>query len=337
MDIRLLTEKDIPLAKALWKQAFNDTDAFIDWYFDSKVLPGQSLGLFDNGLASVLHMIPYTVSVQHRPLRSAFIAGAATDKSRRGEGLMRTLLRESLILMRQRGILLTHLYPFQHEFYERLGWGTYSYVRKQDITAALHSRSADVFETDDASLLMPLYDKMMRRFDGYVVRSAREWKWRLEELAVDGGKAAVLIEGDAAAAYMLYYEEGGTADVIETVYVDDEASVGGLLAWLFQKGCKRVKYNLPDDKNGAKHGMARVVDAQALLTAFGAQALLEHASISDGLAPWNNIAGGAVRMPVNELARMAHQGVSLFENYMEGSRDLQGIFELQTACIFEAY
>jgi hypothetical protein len=34
---------------------------------------------------------------------------------------------------------------------------------------------------------------------------------------------------------------------------------------------------------------------------------------------------------------MAHQGVGLFENYMEGSRDLQGIFELQTACIFEAY
>ena len=336
MDIRLLTAEDMPAAKALWKSSFDDTGAYIDWYFENKVLPEQSLGLFDGGLVSVLHMLPYTISVQKRPLQSAFIAGAATDAARQGEGLMRTLLRESLALMRKRGILLTHLYPFKHAFYERLGWGTYSYVRKHDITAAPFNRRADVLETNDASLLMTLYQKMMRRYDGYVVRGPREWKWRLDELAVDGGKAAVLIEDDTASAYMLYYVKDGTADVIETVYLD-EASVGGLLAWLFQNGCSRVKYYLPDDRNGAPHGMARVVDAKALIEAFGAQALLDHASISDPLASWNNLAGGAVRMPVSELARMAHQGASLFESYMEGSRDLQGAFPLQTTCIFEAY
>jgi len=337
MDIRLLTADDMPAARALWKSSFNDSDAYIDWYFENKVLPEQSLGIFDNGLISVLHMIPYTISVQRRPMQSAFIAGAATDKARRGEGLMRTLLRESLALMRQRGILLTHLYPFKHEFYERLGWGTYSYVRKQDITAAAPlNRRADVFETSDASLLVPLYEKMMRHYDGYVVRGPREWKWRLDELAVDGGKAAVLIENDVASAYMLYYEKDGTVDAIETVYMD-EASVGGLIAWLFQKGIKRVKYHLPDDRNGAPHGMARVVDARALLEAFGAQALLDHASVSDSLASWNNLSGGAMRMPISELARMVHQGASLFENYLEGSRDLQGVFALQTACIFEEY
>jgi predicted acetyltransferase len=337
MDIRLMTAEDMPAAKALWKSSFDDTDAYIDWYFKNKVLPEQSLGLFDDGLVSVLHLIPYTISIQRRSLKSAFIAGAATDEARRGEGLMRTLLRESLALMRQRGILMTHLYPFQHAFYERLGWGTYSYVRKHDIKAAApFNRRADVLETSDASLLMPLYEKMMRRYDGYVVRGPREWKWRLDELAVDGGKAAVLIEDDAASAYMLYYVKDGTVDVIETVYLD-EASVGGLLAWLFQSGCKRVKYYLPDDRNGAPHGMARVVDAKALLEAFGAQALLDHASISDPLASWNNLAGGAVRMPVSELARMAHQGASLFESYLEGSRDLQDVFGLQATCIFEAY
>jgi predicted acetyltransferase len=337
MDIRLLTEEERPLAKALWKQAFGDTDAFIDWYFDNKVLPGQSLGLFDGGLASVVHMIPYTVSVQRRHLPSAFIAGAATDDARRGQGLMRTLLRESLALMRERGILLTHLYPFNHEFYERLGWGTYSHVRKQSVTAAGHHRRADVFETEDAALLSPLYGKMMRRFDGYVVRSAREWDWRLGELMTDGGKAAVLIEDNAAVAYMLYYEKDGVADVIETVYVDDEASVGGLLAWLFQKGYKRVKYNLPADRNGAKHGMARVVDVHALLNAFGAQSLLNHVSVEDTLAPWNSVKAGAAQMPVNELARLVHQGASRFESYLGGAGDLHGIFDLQTTCIFEAY
>lgn len=336
MDIRLLQKGDIPLAKALWKQAFGDTDEFIDWYFDNKVLPGQSLGMFDNGLISVLHMLPFTVSVQHRPLLSAFIAGAATDISRRGEGLMRTLLRESLALMKQRGILLTHLYPFKHEFYERLGWAAYSHVRKQSVTAASLNRHADVFETMDASIIAPLYSKMMRGFDGYVVRAQREWDWRLGEMAVDGGKAAVLIENDAAQAYMLYYEKDGTADVIETVYTD-EAYVGGLLAWLFRQGCQKVKYNLPADRRGAKHGMARVVDTQALLKAFDADALLDHVSITDDLAPWNNVKAGALSMPVGELARFVHQGAAHFSDYMEGSRELNQIFAPQTTCIFEAY
>ena len=336
MDIRLLETRDIPLAKALWKQAFDDTDEFIDWYFANKVLPGQSIGMFDNGLVSVLHMLPFTVSVQRRPLPSAFIAGAATEKTRRGEGLMRTLLRESLALMRQRGILLTHLYPFKHEFYERLGWATYSHVRKQSVTAAALSRRAEVIETADASLLEPLYGKMMRGFDGYVIRSQREWSWRLGELAVDGGKAAVLIEDDAAAAYMLYYVKDGVVDVIETVYTD-EAYVGGLLAWLFRQGYKKVKYNLPADRRGAKHGMARVVDTKALLKAFDATALLDHASIVDDLASWNNVKAGAIPMTVNELARFVHQGANYFSEYMEGSRELNNILAPQTACIFEAY
>jgi len=65
--------------------------------------------------------------------------------------------------------------------------------------------------------------------------------------------------------------------------------------------------------------------------------LLDHASIVDSLAPWNSINAGAEKMPVNDLARLVHQGAGLFESYLEGSRNLQDIFDLQTTCIFEAY
>lgn len=336
MDIRLLAPGEMPLAKALWKQAFGDSDAFIDWYFENKVPAGQSLGVFDGGLVSVVHMIPYTISVQHRPLKTAFIAGAATDRARRGEGLMRTLLRESLALMRRQGILLTHLYPFNHGFYERLGWAAYAHVHRQNVAASPQIRRAEVMETADASMLEPLYKKMMRHFDGYVVRTAREWEWRLGELKTDGGKAAVLIENDAAAAYMLYYKEAGTANVIETVYAD-EAFVGGLLAYLFSQGFQRVKYELPSDRRGARHAMARVVDAQALLELFGAQSLLDNVSITDNLASWNNLGSGPKPMNVGELARLVHQGAERFGGYLGGSSELNAIFVPQTTCIFEAY
>ena len=183
-----MTEDDIPQAKTLWKAAFCDSDQFIDWYFDNKVLPGHSLGLFGRGLVSVVHMIPYAVRVQGKMLESAMIAGVATAANRRGEGLMKALLLESLALLKTRGILMTHLYPVRHAFYERFGWKTFSYVHKQNVGFTAQRSEAQVIETTDWRMLDTLYMQMMQSFDGYVIRGWREWRWRLDELAADGGE-----------------------------------------------------------------------------------------------------------------------------------------------------
>ena len=54
MDVRLLDNNDTEEAKALWKSAFGDSDDFIDTYFRNKIMPGNSLGIFDGGLKSVV-------------------------------------------------------------------------------------------------------------------------------------------------------------------------------------------------------------------------------------------------------------------------------------------
>ncbi|MDD5016648.1 MAG: GNAT family N-acetyltransferase [Eubacteriales bacterium] len=340
MDVRLLGESEIPSAKALWKEAFGDSDAFIGWYFQNKVLPGASIGLFDGGLVSVVHMLPYKLRIQGRPFQTAFIAGAATSKRRQGEGHMRTLLLEALALMKQRGILMTHLYPFDHSFYENFGWAAYSYAHKISATEAKGQRGAKVIETTDAQELSPLYEKMMRSMDGYVIRDGREWRWRLEELGIDGGKAAVLMKNDMPAAYTLYYADKGKADVIETVFSDKE-DIETLLAYILGQGAGRADYFIPAQNSGTKFGMARIVDAEALLAAFGAEALLAHVSLVDDFAKWNNIGGGGKAMHIGALAKIIHQGVLVdkpgdaAEKYFhEGFKQ---IFIRQNTCIFETY
>ncbi len=346
MDIRLLDGVDIGAAKALWKQAFGDSDAFIDTYFHNKILPGQSLGMFDGGLVSVVHMLPFTIRVQGTDLPTAFIAGAATARDRRGEGHMRTLLFESLKLMRDRGILMTHLYPFKHSFYENFGWATYSYIYKKTLTQADAHAAADVVETDNAAVLRPLYEAMMDEFDGYIVRGAREWRWRLEELCSDGGKVIILYKDGRPTAYMMYYLNEGKAEAIETVYTD-EADAGALAGHLLTAGAREVHYNLAvkDDHSASDtavpHGMARVVDAGALLEALGAVQWLDDGHITDGFAPWNNIGTtGAEEMTAGELAQYVHRGMVLHKrndrtkilSYNEGE-----LFSLRQACIFEEY
>lgn len=332
-DIRLLAEDERPMAKALWKEAFDDSDAFIDWYFANKILPGNSLCMFEGGeLLSIVHMIPYTLRIQGKPIKSAFIAGVATSMSRRGEGLMRTMLLESLRLLKSRGIFITHLYPFSHKFYEKLGWTAYSHMSRQTVTAASRLRGTDIVETMDADELAPLYNRMMKSFDGYVMRGKREWKWRVGELKSDGGRCAVLIKDDRACAYMLYYEKKEKADIIETVF-EDEEDIGALLAYILSQGHGRAEYYIPSESMGSqKHGMARIVDAKALLAAFDAQELLLHYDIVDKFADWNNTQNGCKqRMSEAELAHLIHCGKNKRDS------ELGRFFPPRTTCIFEAY
>ncbi len=332
-DIRLLCEDERPLAKALWKEAFNDSDAFINWYFANKLPEGSSLCMFEGGqLISIVHLIPYTIRIQGKPVNSAFIAGVATALNRRGEGLMRTMLLESLSLLKSRGVFITHLYPFSHAFYEAFGWAAYSYVSRQKVSAASRLRGTEVIETADAAVLAPIYEGMMRAYDGYVVRGKREWQWRLGELKSDNGRCAVLLKDGRAGAYMLYHSTDGKADIIETVYRDEE-DIGALLAHVLSQGHHMAEYIIPSDgMDAVKHGMARVVDVHALLNDFDAQELLEEIDVKDDFASWNNTAGGArSTLDVAELARIVHCGANRHEH--QAGR----FFVPKKTCIFEAY
>lgn len=338
MDVQLLEKSDIPEAKTLWKEAFTDSDEFINWYFKNKVLSDHSLGAFDeDGLVSVLHMIPFTIRLQGKPVKSLMIAGAATKQERRGEGHMRVLLLHALEEMRSRGIFITHLYPFKHSFYERFGWTAYTQVHRAVVTEAPLRRDVEVIETDDTSALQSIYARMMRGYDGYVMRGSREWHWRMGELQADGGRAVVLIKSDAPAAYMLYYGSGTGAEVIEMAYTDEE-DIGALLSYILKQGYKRVSYFIPVHSRGSKFGMARVVDAHALLHFLEAESLLHDTNITDDFAPWNNIVSpGKKALDIASLAKLAHTGHLAALGDYKPVLKYNDIFHRQTTCIFEMY
>lgn len=330
MDIRLLREDDRPLAAKLWKEAFDDSDKFIGWYLENK--SKSAIGIFNAGaLLSVLHLVPYKVMVQGKQMQTYFITGAATSKERRGQGLMRQLLYEALQHMRSEGVFLTYLYPFKHSFYEKYGWSTFSYVSRQTITKVRCKSDADVIETKDVSLLSSLYNRMMRSYQGYVIRSKKEWQWRTEELAVDNGRAAVLLKGGRARAYVLFYENKGKADIIETVY-EDEEDIGAMLAYVLGQGFSSAEYFVPHSGD-EKFGMARIVNAQALLNAIGAQNMLTKASITDDFAEWNNIGtDDKNQIDTAKLVAYVHSGTDL-----KTAEKLGHHFRQARTCIFETY
>lgn len=336
MDIRLLEKNDIGEAKSLWKSAFGDSDEFIDAYFKNKILLGNSIAMFDNGLVSVVHMIPFKIRVQGKAFDSAYIAGAATANHKRKQGLMKKLLLESLGLMRERGIAITHLYPFLHRFYEQFGWATYSYVDKKKVTTGKTSKEA--VETKDVNLLHALYQNMTRNMDGCVIRSSKEWKWRMDELFADGGRVTVLNKDDEPVCYMMYYEQDGKADVIETVY--EKPEYADRLAEHLASQYSEVRYNLvSQNQSGEAHGMARIVDAERLLSEVGVQDLLEKINVTDSFAAWNNTGSGSFNINAGQLARIVQMGAKrAYEDTGISFPDELNIgLKTSSTCIFEEY
>jgi predicted acetyltransferase len=334
MGVSLLEPDDIPQARSLWKEAFGDTDEFIEWYFNNKVLPGNSIGVFDGGLISVLHMIPFTISIQKKPVASAFIAGAATSSRRRNEGHMRVLLYEALALLKSRGITMTHLYPFKHSFYENFGWAAYSYMHKLNSENAKSVSGVEIREDAGTEVFDSLYKKMMAGHDGYVIRGKREWEWRIGELKADGGRSAVACDGGEPKAYMLFFCEEDKIDVIETVY-SDEYYIRPLLGFISEKWGKNIEYRIPAawHENAEPFGMARIVDAERLLGFFGAEDMLDCIKIRDDFAGWNNIGSGK-EISINEAAAMVHGTTG---KKVSGVMSGKGGFLDQNACIFEEY
>lgn len=79
----------IPALKALWKEAFGDTDAFIDSFFSTAFAPERCLCTGEGAEAAAA---AYWFDVELRGMPAAYIYAVATAKAHRGKGLCAQLM-----------------------------------------------------------------------------------------------------------------------------------------------------------------------------------------------------------------------------------------------------
>jgi len=110
----------------LWRLCFEDTEDFIQLFFD-RIYKGENALIIevDGEIVSALHMIPYTMGFCNSELTVSYIAGACTHPDYRGKGYMGELLEETFDVMRKRDFDLTALIPASpslFEYYRRHGY-----------------------------------------------------------------------------------------------------------------------------------------------------------------------------------------------------------------------
>lgn len=231
MDIRFAAPDDIPEIAALWVEAF-PAKRTVEQRIRMLETGGRYGGLEtvlvarddDGRLAGACKIYRMTQHLAGAAMPMMGLAAVAVAPYARRRGLGATLCGVALREARDRGDVLSTLYPFRPSYYERLGWGLAGHLlRYRFRTAHLpaydearHVRSAR-FPADYAGVTA-CYDRVAARSNGPIGRDRRIWGYRIagvdlgaqpvDEDAVlagvgDGGNRVVVCDDDGITGYAI--------------------------------------------------------------------------------------------------------------------------------------
>jgi predicted acetyltransferase len=136
-------------------------------------------------IAGAFRAYALTQHMHGTPLRMMGLAAVAVDETARRRGVGRDLCEHAIRVARERGDVLSVLYPFRPAFYHSLGWG---------MTGELHAyrfrpeslgevgRGAPVRRAtaDDIGAIAACYDGVACETNGMIARTPRIWRSHLE-------------------------------------------------------------------------------------------------------------------------------------------------------------
>ncbi len=125
--------KDIPALRALWQQAFGDSDEFLDGFFSLGFSYGRGLWRGD-----ALQAALYWFDCRLEGNKLAYLYAVATEKAARGQGLCRALMENTHGYLRELGYAGAVLVPGNEglfRLYEKLGYRAFCPMETVTVTA----------------------------------------------------------------------------------------------------------------------------------------------------------------------------------------------------------
>jgi predicted acetyltransferase len=275
----------------------------------------------DGRLAAKLAILEFQCYIQGHALPMGGIAGVATWPEYRRGGLVKQLMLQALVAMKEKGQLLSFLYPFQFEFYRKFGWEMCAEQKQLELSASQLPKwpagKGKIVRVDRHSELLPdLYAAYAASYNGMLRRSEAWWTHRV--LQKKQGMAAVHYnEAGEPGGYVLYQVKDRVLKVHELIALNHEARLG---LWRFlgdhDSMLDRLVWQAPAEESlpflldnpMAKQElvptfMARIVDAPAFLDKFPFASGVEGSfclRLEDAQAPWNQ---GVWHVTVDEAGK----------------------------------
>lgn len=166
------------------------------------------------------------------------LAAVAVDETARRLGIGRELCEFAIRMGRERGDVLSVLFPFRPEFYHSLGWGYVGEMfafrfRPESLRTSTNGSTVRRAGADDTKAIAACYARVARLSNGLIARSPRIWRSHLE-----GEDTHVYVTGATRVTGYVIVRFGRAASPddkplhIREIVADDHHAYDALLDWV---------------------------------------------------------------------------------------------------------
>jgi predicted acetyltransferase len=114
--------------KALWLRTFDDSEEFVDFYFEKYFSDKNNIFVEQNGkIISALQALPFSLQIENKIVPSAYLSGICTDENFQHQGFMRELLTKTHRQLFENQYWAATLIPASEnleKMYQKFGYAT---------------------------------------------------------------------------------------------------------------------------------------------------------------------------------------------------------------------
>lgn len=220
----------------LWDYCFEKKDdPFFQYYFQEYCGKNNTvIGGFEEKdeecLINMVHVNPYSVRIRGKEQLTPYLVGVATAPEARGQHLFKPLLKATLEKLRSQEVSFVTLMPIFAGIYKPYEFAYYhfrhEYKMSLSVLAELGCNTCDV-KLERSGLvsekLAPIYATFTVNCSGVPVRDEFQWKKLLAVNAAENVQLVVASENEKTTGYMFYKITDGTFNVIELIYLTNDA------------------------------------------------------------------------------------------------------------------
>lgn len=251
MNIRYAIEKDLENIKDIWNYCFGDEEGFVNYYFDNKYKPENTILIEENDeLISSLQLNQYKINLNNKIYDTSYVVGVSTYPNARGKGYMKDMMDFALNELYKKDQLVSLLMPIDYRLYKKYGYEhCYDQIEyKLNIEELKQFKIVGDFEkitNNHINYMMDIYNEFLLNTNGYVVRDKNYYENLFKEIKCENGHMYIHKEENYE-GYIIYFIMEYTMFIREICY-KNISSLKSMLKFIYNHNtqCKKVTIMSP--------------------------------------------------------------------------------------------
>ena len=222
--IREALPGDQAAVRALWKEAFGDSEEYMDLWFGEYYPQAKTLiSVSGDTLMGALQMLPVTLVLNDVAHRGYYVGGVSVKKESRHQKIGSALMEEAARVAQGDGMDFCFLIADVVGYYERFGYQPLAYRAAFSAIPTGEAVSYQKVEEKEEDAAFAVYQAFTAKASGYLLRQKEQMIQAARLLRASAGDSVLILEGEEPVALVSYDAFG------DTLYADE-------ILWKNEKG-----------------------------------------------------------------------------------------------------